>query len=189
MVQYFCSLSVSLFTRLIQTLWDSGAYVMIFLWNLNPSLRHKNAVNFAMKVLNTSLVSMAYKTIVINITELYVFYDNMSQMSGLMHTFLPYFPTISVSICPLMIYFFLLLPFFLLSVLDSSRIEIGLTRYPSMLNLSLQGLCANNPSSFCWRKSVAPMSFFCHTVCDRLLQHRCVEVFLRVQFRKSSPYN
>lgn len=113
MAHYFCSLSVSLFTCLIQTVWDSGAYVMIFLWNLNSSLRHKNTLNFAMTALNTSLVSMAYKTVVINITELYVFYDNMSQMSGLMHSFLPYFPTISVSICPLMIDFFLLLHFFL----------------------------------------------------------------------------
>lgn len=139
-----------------------------FLWNLNPSLRPKNAVNFAMKALNTSLISLVYKAVVINRTELYVFYDNMSQMSALMHTFLPYFPTISVSICPLVVYFFILLHFFFLSVLDSCRIEIGLTRYPSMLNLSLQGLCANNPSSFCWRKSVAPMSFFL-SHCVRLI--------------------
>lgn len=54
------------------------------------------------------------------------------------------------------LYFFLLLHILLSpSALDSSRIEIGLARYPSMLNLCLQGLCANNPSLYCWRKSVA----------------------------------
>lgn len=44
--------------------------------------------------------------------------------------------------------------FLTLSMLYSSRIGIVLARHPLLLNLSLQGLSANNPSLFYWRKSI-----------------------------------
>lgn len=100
----------------------------------------------------------------------------MIQRSGLTHTFPPYFPTISVSTSPLMIYFFLLLCFISYSLCSLlSRIEIGLARYPLIVNLSLQGLCANNPSLYCGRKSVSHCLFF-NAVYYPLLQHCCMQV-------------
>lgn len=78
----------------------------------------------------------------------------------LLHSLFSFPLTLCPSLVLWCIYFSSFIFFLILSVLYSFRIGIVLARYQLRLNLSLQGLCANNPSLSYWRKSICGSKCF-----------------------------